>query len=228
LANSDSQGIETGPVGQGEYSVQQGDCIDSIATARGLRWKTLWNHPANAQLKRIRKDPNLLLPGDRVTIPESSEKYEKRSTEKRHTFVRLGVPAKLKFRLLTADGKPRKGLPYILKVEAETFKGKTDPDGNVTLSISPLAKDAQLTILDAEGNEIENHSLSLGGLDPITEISGVQGRLRGLGFDCGEVDGVLTPETQDALRRFQEACGIPVTGELDSKTQQELASLHGS
>jgi hypothetical protein len=227
MANSEDPG-SAGPVGEGDYCVQQGDCIDSIASAHGLFWKTLWNHAGNAKLKSARKDPNLLLPGDRVTIPDLREKIEKRSTERRHTFVRLGTPAKLKFRLLTADGKPRRGVAYALRVEGATYTGKTDQEGNVSVSISPLAKEGDLRVFDADGNETECHSLNLGGLDPVTNISGAQGRLRSLGFDCGDVNGELTPETQNAIRRFQEASNIPVTGELDSKTQEKLASIHGS
>ena len=53
-----------------EYQAREGDCISSIAYENGLFPNTLWNHPDNAELKRNRKDMNLLEVGDVVKIPE--------------------------------------------------------------------------------------------------------------------------------------------------------------
>jgi hypothetical protein len=44
------------------------------------------------------------------------------------------------------------------------------------------------------------------GLDD--DIHGFQVRLLGLGFDCGEVDGVIGPKTQAALRQFRQQQGL--------------------
>ncbi|AEM41737.1 peptidoglycan-binding domain-containing protein [Ketogulonicigenium vulgare] len=50
----------------------------------------------------------------------------------------------------------------------------------------------------------------------------VEDRLNALGFNPGTVDGVFDDETRAALRRYQEARGLPVTGYLD---QQVLVRL---
>src|SRR5262245_42749248 len=75
-------------VGVAGYEVEQGDCIASIAARFGYLWQTIWNAPANAEIKRIRKDPNVLLPGDRVVLPDKLLRHEACDTEKRHRFVR--------------------------------------------------------------------------------------------------------------------------------------------
>ena len=44
-----------------------------------------------------------------------------------------------------------------------------------------------------------------------------------LGFTPGVIDGKMGMSTVNALKGFQEARGLPVTGELDQATQQALA-----
>ena len=56
------------------HNVTQGDCFLSIAEANGFFWETLWNHPENKTLKAERKDPAVLLPGDKVFVPDNHKK----------------------------------------------------------------------------------------------------------------------------------------------------------
>ena len=79
-----------------EHEVHQGDCISSISYEYGFIWETIWNHPNNAQLKKARKDPNLLAPGDLVFIPDKTLKDERRATGQMHRFQLKSVPAKLR------------------------------------------------------------------------------------------------------------------------------------
>jgi hypothetical protein len=90
-----------------DHMVQPGDCISSLAEEHGLLWETLWNHPNNAQLKRQRQDPNILLPGDVVHIPDIQLRIETKSTDQKHQFVRKGVPAKFRMRLLKPEEPDR-------------------------------------------------------------------------------------------------------------------------
>ena len=46
----------------------------------------------------------------------------------------------------------------------------------------------------------------------------VQQALNDRGFGAGAVDGQWGPSTEDALRRFQQAAGLPVTGAADRDT----------
>ena len=54
------------------------------------------------------------------------------------------------------------------------------------------------------------------------DIEAVQNRLVELGYDVGEVDGLLGPKTRTALRSFQGDRGLPITGLPDGDTQQAL------
>ena len=105
-----------------QYKVKQGDCILSIAEKNGFFWETIWDHSENAALKDKRENSNELLPGDVVAIPEKSPKEESCGTKKRHRFVRKGVPAMLRIRILL-DDEPRADKAYRLTVDGRLSKG---------------------------------------------------------------------------------------------------------
>ena len=57
------------------------------------------------------------------------------------------------------------------------------------------------------------------------DIEGIQRRLVELGYEAGEVDGLLGPQTRAAIRAFQADRGLPVNGLPDGRTQDALFSL---
>ena len=82
------------------YTVKQNDCISSIALEHGHMWETLWDDPNNAELKSARQNPNILHKGDKVSIANIRIKKENVSSDAKHNFRRLGVPAKLRLRFM--------------------------------------------------------------------------------------------------------------------------------
>lgn len=50
----------------------------------------------------------------------------------------------------------------------------------------------------------------------------VQAKLQEAGFDPGPLDGVMGPQTRNALREFQRTRNLEVSGDLDPATLQEL------
>jgi hypothetical protein len=206
-----------------DYTLVQGDCISSLALEHGLLPETIWQHPQNAALRHKRRDPNVLLPGDVLFIPEKVLKEVSRPTGRRHTFVRLGVPARLKLRLLRND-KPRANKHYILEIDGRLLTGHTDQDGWLVQAIPPNARGGMLTLVDT-GEQIPVH---LGYLDPIDELAGVQERLRNLGYYSGPITNALDEETQRALSAFQRQQQLPLTGRVDAATQQALQAAHRS
>jgi hypothetical protein len=211
-----------GAVGDGNYVVGPGDCLSSIAKRFGFRWETLWELPENADLRSVRKNPNILLPGDKLTIPDLRKKELDRPSDQHHKFLAKVARAKLVMRF-KEDGVARAGERYSLCVDGNWRDGTLDGDGTLTESIPPDAKTGKV-ILDG----VEEIPLNFGMLDPITETSGVQGRLLNLGYSPGPIDGKWGPHTAAALRDFQASQRLRRTGKLDDATRDALVAAHGS
>lgn len=206
------------------HTVIPGECLSSIAFQYGFFEDTLWNDPANAELKKLRVSMNVLKPGDKVSIPDKRVKEETRPTGASHRFQRRGVPAKLNLQILDQD-KVMANQPYTLKIDQNPPKtGTTDAEGKISVSISPIAKKALLTV--GQGEAQREYALSLGHLLPIDTLDGVQSRLSNLGFDCMAENGTFGPLTEAAIRDFQAKNGLSVTGELTDETRNKIKQVH--
>lgn len=222
-SEQDSEG--QGPVGTGEYEIKQGECIESIAIENGLFWETIWDHARNAELKRIRKDAFVLLPGDKVHIPAIRVKEESGATEQRHTFRRRGVPSRLRVIIKRLD-EPWANEQYRIDIDGEVRTGQTDDEGMIDEPISPDAKQATITMAP-DTDEEQAYPFKLGGVDPVSETSGIQERLANLGFDCPQ-SGKLDDETRTAIGQFQEKHELEVTSKPNQATRDRLVQEHGS
>src|SRR5216683_2946290 len=74
--------------------------------------------------------------------------------------------------------------------------------------------------------------LLIGHLDPMPKgpnegLSGVQGRLRNLGYEPGVIDGTLTDETRSAIRAFEQDNSLPVTGQISQALKDKLRARYG-
>jgi N-acetylmuramoyl-L-alanine amidase len=207
----------------GYYRVRQGDWLAKIADDFGIPdWQTVWNHPSNAELRDTRQSPNILMPGDRLFIPAITAKETDASSDQKHQFVKSRQKIHLRVQLFDADKSPRKGLPYTLKAGKQTLEGCADGQGLVFEELEPNLTSAVLQV------ENEVILLRLGHLDPIYEMSGIQGRLVNLGYDPGEVDGIYGPKTKRAIMAFQQECPpLAVDGVCGPKTRQKLLEIHG-
>lgn len=205
------------------HIIEQGECLSSMAYANGFFPDTIWKHGKNAALKEQRKDPNVLLPGDQLYVPDKRCKEVSCSSDARHRFRRKGVPNKLRVRLLDCD-EPIANARYTLEVDGRCSKGKTNGEGVVEAAIQPGARRARLVIPE---RKLE-YFFNLGHLDPADTVTGAQARLNNLGHHAGPVDGVLGPRTAAALRAFQRKHNVPVTGKLDGDTIRRLIKVHGN
>jgi len=60
------------------------------------------------------------------------------------------------------------------------------------------------------------------GMASSDDVRQVQQELQNRGFNVGTVDGVMGPQTKGAIKEFQQAEGLPATGELNDKTKSQL------
>lgn len=218
------QVVGSGPIGQGNHVVREGECMSSLAAQKGLFVAQIFEHPANAQLSTVRGDPNILLPGDRVTIPQFGLKDVDRSTEQRNRFVLLGEPVFLRIQVMDRD-KPLGGKPFTLVVGGVTIQDTTQPDGTIETRIPPDATTGFLRV--GTGDDLIQMTLKLGALSPVASAKGVQQRLQNLGFDCGPIDGIVGPRTRGAVRNFQAKFGLVPDGIIGPQTRALLKEKHG-
>lgn len=201
------------PVGAGEST-------SSLAKKNGFFWKTIWDHPENAELKAKRKDPNVLLPDDEIFIPERQPKEVSKGTDQVHKFKRKGEPCKLKVQLMKA-GKPRANEKYVIDLDGKLIEGQTDGEGKLEHFIPGESRSALLKLRN--GQEIV--PLRLGDLDPADTPTGIKQRLNNLGFETGWEGEEIDEYAKEAIKKFQAEYKLNVTGEADEATKNKLKEL---
>lgn len=207
-----------------DHTVRQGECVSRIAAEAGFPWKKIWNDPANDELRRLRASPNVLLPGDVLVIADREAREEDCPTEQRHRFrLHLGATM-LRLRFLDM-GQPRANIPFELRIGLRVITGRTDGEGRLAVPIPIDADEAALRL--GEGAAAEDYTLRLGELDPSPSLSGVQARLRHLGYTC-PLSARLDNATRRALREYQQSHHLAVTGEPDEATRSALERDHQS
>ena len=207
------------------HSVADGECLQSISAAAGLSWETVWEHGANDALRELRRDPDALLPGDELAVPDIVTKDVDSGTEERHTFRRKGVPAMLRL-TFQIEEEPRSDEPFIARIDGKVEEGTLDGDGKLELPIRPAARRAEIWV----GEDEEPYVVSLGRLAPVETVLGALQRLANLGL-CDQVNAGQDPEALSeslvpVLMQFQAEEELEVTGELDEETTNRLAERH--
>lgn len=61
-----------------------------------------------------------------------------------------------------------------------------------------------------------------------TTIRNVQQQLQQQGYDVGQIDGVMGPNTRQALSQFQRDNNMPASGRLDQQTMAALGVQEGA
>ncbi len=212
-----------------EHVVLQGEHLSQISEKYGfLDYRTIWDHPGNADLKALRKTPNVLLPGDTVHIPDKLKKQESRATGQLHHFQ---VPSQRLFlHLVLKDwaNQPLADTECELQLEGKAIPLKTDAAGRIKVPIPITEADATLTFKDPMVPFDLLIPIKIGHLDPVDSASGQMARLSNLGYitrPLEDVDDIVMGRT---VQEFQCDAGLPVTGNCDAATQGKLKEMHGS
>ena len=204
-----------------KHRVKGGECITSIADHYGFYWITVWLHDANAELRRHCEDPNMLMEGDIVYVPDITAKKETGSTEQRHRFRKKGIPAVVRLQMF--DGQePRTNQKYRFTFGGGTIEGETDGEGFLEVPVPAELLTAQLII----GEDEAVYDINLGQLPPLSKLIGVQTRLNNLGYLTKKPSGELDDATRAALIALQFDTGLTADGELNEATRTKLAELH--
>jgi hypothetical protein len=220
------------------HTARPGECLVRVAWRYLLQHKQVAGHADNRALMEKRKDPHMLFPGDKLTIPDEKPMSWTLETGKRHSLV-VQVPRKeLRLVVRDGDGEPLASEAYELvldgvRPEKAKRSGTTDGDGMLREQVPLMCMSATLEIADWR------IQLRLGYLPPIPAdetdpASGIESRLRSLGYAAGQSrkprkdkPRVLAPDTKLALALFQGDAELDVTGEPDDETLAKIEERYG-
>jgi hypothetical protein len=231
------------------HDVRRGEVLQHIASDAGFfDPDTIWNAPENADLRKERSDPNVLVEGDRIFIPDKTPKEVSAASGQLHSFELLTGELVLRLRVQKSDGTPLGNeLCTFAIADSPLPNTTTDKDGRVERKVdigpaTPRPLDGNIDFFNPDLRLVFH--LKVGDLDDIGTPSGQQARLNNLGYFAGSDplppgdyhDKKLAPEDRELLQQFAWAveefqCDhgiIPQTGKMDTKTKQALKDAYGS
>ncbi|MFO0550729.1 MAG: peptidoglycan-binding domain-containing protein [Polyangiaceae bacterium] len=178
----------------------------------------------NKALAQARPNANVLAPGDVVDVPEQTRQpvsFSPGGTAKYRVRVQK---THVRLKLVQPDGKAiaNKRFEVVSSGAKRPVEGRTDGDGVLDALVSVHQTHAQVRVF-VDGDEPLEFPVLIGHLDPISEPTGVAGRLRNLGYSVAiGVEGLAA-----AVAAFQRDQGLPETGQVDDATREALEQHHG-
>jgi hypothetical protein len=204
-----------------QHEVRPGDHVARLAAAYGFEHhRDIWDHPANVELLAVRPSPDLLAPGDIVTIPEHVDKGVEIETGRHHPFAVKHEALRLRLRAQDRAAAAIAGASCLFEVDRVPWVLSTDAGGVVERAIARKAARARVAVGDLEAE------IDIGWLDPIETPSGWLTRLLHLGY-LPHREGVNERRIEAAIEEFQYEEGCLLTGEMDGATRDALRDAHG-
>lgn len=132
---------------------------------------------------------------------------------------------KVALRLFDDNQNPYADRPYCIVVGSVMLQGTTDGAGRVSATVPAIAKTGRITVWKADfpAGPTQEWVLTLDAVGAADSPPDLQKRLANLGFPSGPPVTEITPRLREALRAYQTANQLDVTGEVDPET---LALLH--
>jgi hypothetical protein len=188
------------------HTVEQGEHLSALAEEQGFgNFHTIFDRAENAELKKLR-DPHTLFPGDRVFIPDATQRTEVRATDAVHVF-QADVPKLFaRVKLLDVDGVALKTTPcdVTLPPDDEPVEQPTDGNGVLERQIPRARRQTGRVVAHAKVTKPAageapvrdiGYDLVIGALNPHDKLSGQQARLSNLGYFAGytvrDVDALI-------------------------------------
>lgn len=205
------------------YIVRRGDYLVKLGFVHGFDADEVWNDPKNDSVRALRKDHNILAPGDVVYVPIARKEGLPitKGITNRYTATVPKVDVTLVFNDVSG---PLGNEPFEVRGCAVDGEPKTDGDGRLTVKVAVTVREIEVLFPERHLSFL----VRVGDMDPAAEPSGVRKRLENLGFlapPASQLD-----DSEDALRgaisSFQGANGIEPTGTLDDATRDALVSKH--
>jgi len=218
----------------GLHRVKQGEHISSLAEKYGFAdHRTIWNHPNNEELKQKRKNPDILMPGDSVFIPDRTIRIEMCPTDQRHKFKTHREPLKLRLVLERFYDRPIADRPCDLFINTTQFHLSSDGNGLLEQKIPRSAENALLVVKDTvsiNGDKVPvtfQVPVRIGDLNPLEEPSGQRARLANLGYYRLNGEEIDPLEIRSAVEEFQCENGLTVDGVCGPMTQSRMKEVYG-
>jgi hypothetical protein len=183
--------------------IRQGDTLTLLAYKLGFDASTVWNDDANAALRKMRSDPDILLATDILYVPDEGEPASfSLKVGTTNTFV--SDPPTVTIKVHFAD--PRFASQSYKIEELDYLMGLTTDEAGVAAFDAPVTLSSATIDFAALGVTC---SCRIGYLDPIETLSGVVQRLQALGylppddaFDLDDHDAIC-----DALQALKDCDG---------------------
>ena len=228
-----------------KYKVDQGDRLPTIAREKGFaRWQTIWNFKGNAALKELRGTPHILLPGDEVSIPSKlAREAEVPGGTADYVVQSAAEVLRVRFAGITSTADD----PVTFKATPDTggaIEGVLAGDDRLEIDLPPDTTKVHVELSrkakasddqggDSDGSDSDEDpfatcDFTVGGLDPASEVSGVQARLLNLGFYTGGITGNLNDDTRAAIAHFRWAKLRDRKNDMDEDFLSALNKTHGS
>jgi hypothetical protein len=235
-------------VGQGEsriHKVRKGESVARVAQQYGIRgWKKLWEAPENEPLRKKRKNPNVIYPGDEIVVPGVDVCALERPINQVHRIIVSDATIDVKIRLRDRIETGLKDLEYEVsyshlgKLVTRPGAAKTGADGIIQETV-PVG--TEVIVIKVKRPRL-TLSFLIDELDPMRDEdskkpipSGLHARLDALGYhDHGHQREWESREDyshgsyvtlawfqQDHLGREQ------ADGLLDDETSDKLEEMYG-
>jgi len=211
-----------------QYRVKAGDHLTGIADRLGLPdTQTILSQSGNDSLGK-RKHPEMLDPGETLTLPDLKPLKFTLSTGKRHKLTIQRPKAELRVSFVTFQGKPTAATAAEVTPESKPVQKVSLDSGKLETKLAPTCEQALVKIAAPNDSRPDlEWRLHLGHLPRSESDEGALARLRNLGYYRVVREDADARERRAAIEEFQFDQGLTLTGEMDDDTKAKIEDLYG-